>query len=221
MKYHLYHVSLHQELNNSEFPEVQIQQAGPISAKTNSGKTKHISCQICKSTFITVITGTQTILTLWESKHQVKWPWTDILNGIILRPVYYTSGMTARCCVHDILMTMVFNFLEELPLEKCAKMQFQHDGTPLHSFGSTKWFLKGVFSAKWIGHHGPWPPWSPNLAQLDRINDAMYQMVSRGLEALQQKTTVLCCTLSPQQLKNAAIGVLYRCQLCIGQHSTA
>lgn len=157
-------------------------------------------------------------------KHQVQWSinvWCGIWKDQLIGPVFYDGSLDGPKYL-QLLMDVLPDFIEDVPLSLLSALWFQHDGAPPHKPNTVRQFLNNTFGPQIIGYggHVEWPPRSPDLTPLDfflwgYIKQQVYQTPPTSLIDLQQRVINSCATVTPQMLRNVHGSVLDRIQMCI------
>lgn len=94
--------------------------------------------------------------------------WCGILGDRICGPYFFRENLNAARYLH-FLQTVIYDFLDELPLQTRRKLFFQQDGASIHSTLEVRSWLNEHLPNRWIGRFSthPWPARSPDLTPLD------------------------------------------------------
>jgi hypothetical protein len=94
----------------------------------------------------------------------------------------------------NFLNNVLFQLLEELPLEIRANMWYLYDGASCHNAHIVRDCLQDNFPARWIGRNGPvaWPARSPDLNPCDfflwgYMKELVYSVPVDTIEILQER----------------------------------
>lgn len=110
----------------------------------------------------------------------------------------------------NILRTVVFDFLHDLPLNERNNCWYQLDGAPAHCSREISNALDTMFQDKWIRRLGPWnwPARSPDLTPLDfflwgRIKEEVYKEPILNKDDLLQKIQIAFEGLGEVEIRRA------------------
>lgn len=111
--------------------------------------------------------------------------WAGILDGKLIGPFELPCRLNGRAYLSFLrfdLPNLLFEIVEDIPLERRRQLWFLHDGAPPHFCQPVRNFLNSKYPGRWIGRNGPirWPPRSPDLTPLDfyfwgHMKDLVYQ----------------------------------------------
>lgn len=179
-KYHPYHMELHQELYENDFPKrmtfcnwvlgkigevpdilSKIMFSDEATFKNNGVVNKHNMHYY----------ATENPHWVRNVDHQHRWSvnvWGGILGQYIIGPYFFEDRLTGDVYLH-FLQNELPNLLHHVDNETRQNFWFQQDGAPPHYCQTVREFLSEWKENRWIGRGGPiaWPPRSPDLTPLD------------------------------------------------------
>lgn len=159
---------------------------------------------------------------------QRKWSinvWAGIIGNHVIGPYLFQGSLTGIRYL-NFLQNDLPVLLEDLNLNIRARMWFQQDGAPAHTFGRAVNHLNNVFRNRWIGLRGPiheWPPRSPDLTPLDFflwgfIKEKVYATEPTTIEDMQERIREAFRSITPQILRNVQNDFRRRVRVCIQQN---
>jgi hypothetical protein len=91
-----------------------------------------------------------------------------VINKYLIKPYFIEEHIGWDQYIYFLEATRS-RFLEDVPLDICARMWFHHDGAPPHFTRQLCHLLDTNYSERWIGRGGPvsWLQRSPDLTFLD------------------------------------------------------
>lgn len=149
--------------------------------------------------------------------------WLGVLGTRIVGPVFFNEALTADEYL-NILVNVVDNFVDDLPLAVSNNVLYQQDGAPAHNARLCVDHLNASFGRNWIGTNGPvrWPARSPDLTPLDffywpHIKENVYATPIDSLIDLQNKILRAINNISHIQKENVVRKIVEKYQRCIEQ----
>jgi len=161
-----------------------------------------------------------------ESNFQLRFSvsvWCAVLDDQLIGP-YILEGRLTGGAYLRFLQEELPRLLEDVPLNKRARMYFQHDGAPPHSSREVVNFLNCRFPGRWIGRGGPhhWPARSPDLSPLDYcvwgwMKELVYSVKVGTREELLRRILDAAdhISRSPLKLQSATRAVHNRATSCV------
>ncbi|GBL86758.1 hypothetical protein AVEN_96002-1 [Araneus ventricosus] len=89
-----------------------------------------------------------------DIRHQMRFSiniWCGIFNNRLIGPVFFHSKLTSARYL-ELLLDVIPDFVENLPLFQLRNVWFQHDGAPEHKTSSVKQNLVEELTEQIIGY---------------------------------------------------------------------
>jgi len=229
-RYHPYHISLHQELRGQDF------QARIVLCNWLLRQDRNIFRTILwtdEATFKS--TGELNIHNahFW-SQENPRWmrevdfqniwsvnTWCGLIGQHIVGP-YFFDGPLNGVVYANFLRNILWELLEEVPLQTRAQMWLQQDGCPPHFSYMARQAADEMFPNRWIGRGGPvlWPPRSPDLSPVDfyfwgRVKDIVYRDRPTTRDDMMQRIRNACQIIGNEEILRATDSVRNRLQHCL------
>lgn len=238
-KFHPYHMSLHQELSENDFQnrlefcqwglrQLQIDNTflNKILFTDEATFTNHGQVNIHNMHYW----SEENPRWLREVCKQRPWSvnvWCGLIDNKIIGP-YFIDGTLNRRKYEQILIEVLPQLLEDIPLYVRQTMWYQQDGCPAHSAQNITEILNRTFGNHWIGRRGnhKWPARSPDLTPLDfylwgKLKQQVYCEKPTTREDMVMRIRRACAAIDPNEIRRATLSVLERFRQCInaeGQH---
>lgn len=180
LKYHGYHIQLHQELIDADFEKRvnfcqwardKLRQDNQFYDRVlfSDESTFHKNGFPNRHNLHYYSDRNPRILRTVDTQH--KWSinvWGGIIGENVIGPYFFNGHLNGGIYL-DFLRDTLPRLLQNLPEAVRQVMWIQHDGAPAHYSRQVRDYLNNVFPDKWIGRNGPvqWPPRSPDLTSLD------------------------------------------------------
>lgn len=119
--------------------------------------------------------------------------WAGIVNGQLIGPYIMPNRLNGEEYLH-FLNNVLFQLVEDVPLDIRANMWYLHDGAPCHNARVVRNWLDAHFPGQWIGRNGPvaWPARSPDLNPCEfffwgYMKDLVYSVPIETIEVLRER----------------------------------
>lgn len=234
-KFHPYHIELHQELHEEDFPRrVTYCQwlRGQIAVNPNFLKTIMFSDEATFRSNGAVnrhnmhYYATENPHWVREVQHQNHWSvnaWCGILNTRIIGPYFFNEPLNGRSYLQFLQQELPL-LLGELDDNEQVNMWLQQDGAPPHFYREVREYLDQHYVQRHISRGGfvAWPPRSCDLTPLDFflwgfIKDRVYVTKPTTREDMMNRIRDVCQTITPIMLSNVRENIGMRIDKCIEQ----
>lgn len=147
--------------------------------------------------------------------------WCAVTYNGIIGPYFFEANMNQHSYL-EMLNTIFFHYLNNMPLIDRRTTYFQQDGHPAHSTVIVREWLNRQFPERWIGRYGPipWPPRSPDLTIMDfylwgYLTQKVYAShLEPDLDNLKIRITEAIQAIPLQEIRNAYKAFIKKVQRC-------
>lgn len=231
-KFHPYHITLHQELNELDF-ERRVDFCHWFRRWITENNSLENIIFSDEATFTNHGQVNRHNMHYWaeENPHWMRtvayqhpwsvYTWCGIFGDVVIGPHFFDGTLNGqRYC--DFLRNDLPRLLPNIPERQREVIWFQQDGAPPHFCRNARTILNDTYPNRWIGRGGPvnWPARSPDLTPLDFflwgfVKEKVMAIAPTTVEDMRQRITRAVQEITPNMLLRVRNSFRNRVNKCL------